>query len=92
MSEINQFALYSQCSGVSYSEDEVSLLINKLNSLDGINEVTSYLKNKFGEFEEEKTVDYPKLNKKIEISNDDLGLAVSALENDVVVWCMIKLK
>ena len=92
MSEINQFALYSQCSGVSYSEDEVSLFINKVESLDGINEVSRYIASKFGEFETEKTVDYPKLNKKIKISNDDLGLAVSALENDVVVWCMIKLK
>ena len=87
MSEINQFALYSQCSGVSYCEDEVSLFIKKMETLKDLDDITRYINSKFGEYDTEKTVDYPNLNKKIKIKNIENGLAVSVLSEDELIWC-----
>ena len=89
MSEINKYALYSQNSGMTCTEDEVSLFIKKFETLDSYEEINHYLNSKFGEISNKKTIDYPELNKKIEITNTKNRTIVSVSENEKIVLCQM---
>ena len=64
--ELNNFNLYSK-SVTQSSVDEVDEHITSLNLLNNYNEIVKYINQKFGKIEDRKLIEYPELNKQVEI-------------------------
>ena len=68
--QFNNYALYAMNAGVS-TVDEVDGFLYDLQHLNQYDDVVKYLNDKFGDTGSEKVIDYPDLNKQIEIVYKD---------------------
>ena len=85
--QLNQFSIYGyNCTSESQILDEVDAFKQDLMRMTEYDDVKNFLISKYGEFEGEKWVTYPKLNKHVYLYLDKEAVKFCALENKKQYW------
>ena len=82
MAEFNKFSVYGQCYGIAniVQKDKVDRMVDDIVDMYIYEDVKSFVKEHFGDVEGVEWFDYPELNKKVYVKNED----------KVVEICMLK--
>ena len=84
MAEFNKFSMYNlayQGAGMS-TKDKVDKMVDEVIDLHDYNEVKNYVLKNFGEVNGSEWFDYPEINKKVYVLNQDEKVEICMLKNN----------
>lgn len=84
MAELNKYSIYNMgfCGANMSAKDKIDTMVDEIIDLHAYDEVKNFVEKNFGNIQGEQWFDYPELNKKIYLLNEDKKVEICMLKND----------